>query len=82
MSSFFDQSSFLHNEMEWQRKLRSEDRGAGRRAGTMNWLELLTDAAPPRAPDRLPRAPDAPSCPDAPSRPPDAPSPPSAPPRP
>ena len=25
VSDFFDQSSFLHNEMEWQRKLRSED---------------------------------------------------------
>lgn len=24
VSDFFDQSSFLHNEMEWQRKLRSE----------------------------------------------------------
>lgn len=34
VSDFFDQSSFLHNEMEWQRKLRSED-PAGRegRAG-------------------------------------------------
>lgn len=30
VSDFFDQSSFLHNEMEWQRKLRSEDKGAGR----------------------------------------------------
>lgn len=29
VSDFFDQSSFLHNEMEWQRKLRSEDQGAG-----------------------------------------------------
>lgn len=31
VSDFFDQSSFLHNEMEWQRKLRSEDpaRGGG-----------------------------------------------------
>lgn len=30
VSDFFDQSSFLHNEMEWQRKLRSEDpSGAG-----------------------------------------------------
>lgn len=28
VSDFFDQSSFLHNEMEWQRRLRSEDRGA------------------------------------------------------
>lgn len=27
VSDFFDQSSFLHNEMEWQRRLRSEDRG-------------------------------------------------------
>lgn len=25
VSDFFDQSSFLHNEMEWQRRLRSED---------------------------------------------------------
>lgn len=27
VSDFFDQSSFLHNEMEWQRRLRSEDQG-------------------------------------------------------
>lgn len=42
VSDFFDQSSFLHNEMEWQRKLRSEDpRGGGRaRPG----LELLSGA--------------------------------------
>lgn len=34
VSDFFDQSSFLHNEMEWQRKLRSEDPGSGEgRAG-------------------------------------------------
>lgn len=32
VSDFFDQSSFLHNEMEWQRKLRSEDPRGGRRA--------------------------------------------------
>ena len=44
VSDFFDQSSFLHNEMEWQRRLRSEDqrapppfwgsRGQGRREGS------------------------------------------------
>lgn len=28
VSDFFDQSSFLHNEMEWQRRLRSEDQRA------------------------------------------------------
>lgn len=41
VSDFFDQSSFLHNEMEWQRKLRSEDwAGPDREAG----LELLSAA--------------------------------------
>lgn len=34
VSDFFDQSSFLHNEMEWQRKLRSEDPRVG------GWDEL------------------------------------------
>lgn len=34
VSDFFDQSSFLHNEMEWQRKLRSEDPSPGRGAGS------------------------------------------------
>lgn len=34
VSDFFDQSSFLHNEMEWQRKLRSEDPGG---AGGQGW---------------------------------------------
>lgn len=47
VSDFFDQSSFLHNEMEWQRKLRSEDPHGGgwARLG----LELLSGApcAPP-----------------------------------
>lgn len=33
VSDFFDQSSFLHNEMEWQRKLRSEDPRAGGAGG-------------------------------------------------
>ncbi|KFO23129.1 Inositol 1,4,5-trisphosphate receptor type 3 [Fukomys damarensis] len=32
VSDFFDQSSFLHNEMEWQRKLRSECPGSPRRS--------------------------------------------------
>lgn len=26
VSDFFDQSSFLHNEMEWQKKLRSKSK--------------------------------------------------------
>lgn len=43
VSDFFDQSSFLHNEMEWQRKLRSED-PAGRQEGGGGALEPLTDA--------------------------------------
>lgn len=39
VSDFFDQSSFLHNEMEWQRKLRSETRG---REGGAVWSCSLT----------------------------------------
>lgn len=53
VSDFFDQSSFLHNEMEWQRKLRSENQaGWDREAG----LELLS-AAPLSPPAPQPAAP-------------------------
>lgn len=47
VSDFFDQSSFLHNEMEWQRKLRSEDPAAGRRAGMGRWSCSLMPLMPP-----------------------------------
>ncbi|MEE6493007.1 hypothetical protein FKM82_016698 [Ascaphus truei] len=40
VSDFFDQSCFLHNEMEWQRKLRSKKLTAGR----LTWPESV--AAP------------------------------------
>lgn len=34
VSDFFDQSSFLHNEMEWQKKLRSKSKAEP------NWAKL------------------------------------------
>lgn len=42
VSDFFDQSSFLHNEMEWQRKLRSEH--------PLSSPPWVADRAGPRAP--------------------------------
>lgn len=40
VSDFFDQSSFLHNEMEWQRRLRSEHQRAPLGEGVcgVGWL--------------------------------------------
>lgn len=39
VSDFFDQSSFLHNEMEWQRRLRSEDQRAPPPLPGLPWAE-------------------------------------------
>lgn len=46
VSDFFDQSSFLHNEMEWQRKLRSEHRAEGSAQGPRMTLLRLPGFQP------------------------------------
>lgn len=37
VSDFFDQSSFLHNEMEWQKKLRSKSKAEPPSPGLPRW---------------------------------------------
>lgn len=55
VSDFFDQSSFLHNEMEWQRKLRSEDpRGAGGQGPLVTPLPARGGCLTPPHPRRAP----------------------------
>lgn len=51
VSDFFDQSSFLHNEMEWQRKLRSEDPS---RAGGQGWAWNCSVMPPAEPPPHVP----------------------------
>lgn len=48
VSDFFDQSSFLHNEMEWQRRLRSEDQWALLPFLGLPWAEGLSGPLTPR----------------------------------